>query len=138
MRATHWCQRYIGLPYVAGKFDCVELARLVQREVFHREIKLPSHRDYLREAGVAKRFAATRAQIAAEKPNVAERTDTPAEGDGVLLIARGYPQHIGIYCVVNGEPAVLHAADSSRQVVLCRLRELDIRGLRVEGFYKWT
>lgn len=134
---SHWSSAYIGRPYLEAEFDCGELARLVQREVFGREILIPVERDYMGEAGPVARFRAMARQIAAEAPRLAEPTTLPKDGDAVLLKSRGYFQHIGIYCFVDGEPWVLHASDASMQVVRTRVRELEIRGLRIEGFYRW-
>jgi phosphatidylserine/phosphatidylglycerophosphate/cardiolipin synthase-like enzyme len=132
----HWSQRYVGRPYIEGEFDCGELARTVQREVFGREIALPTERGYMGKKG-AEKFRAMAAQIDTEKTRIAERTEAPQEGDAVLLVARGYLQHVGVYCLI-GEPWVLHAADTARQVLLARVRELAAKGLRVEGYYRWT
>ena len=51
---SHWTQPYIGRTYQEGAFDCADLARLVNREVFKREIRLPAGRDYAGKAGAAK------------------------------------------------------------------------------------
>lgn len=135
---NHWTERYVGLPVGEG-FDCAELARLVNREVFGREIQVPGERDYIGAESVRARFSAMQSQIAQELPACAEPTDAPVDGDGVLIKARGYLQHVGIYCLVDGEPCVLHAADMKvgPQVVRQRIREMPIRGLHIEGFYRW-
>lgn len=133
----HWSSAYIGRPYIEGEFDCGELARVVQREVYRREINVPTERGYLSEAHPVARFRAMARQIEAAAPACAEPTTLPKDGDAVLLKSRGYLQHIGVYCFVDGEPCVLHASDASMQVVRTRLRELEIRGLKCEGFYRW-
>jgi len=136
-RLTHWTDPYVGRRYVEGEFDCGELARTVQREVFGREIRLPSARDHHHADGALAKFRAMSAQIDACKDNVAERVDLPDEGDGVLLVTRGYRQHIGIHCVIAGERWVLHASDGTGQVVLQRERDLPVRGVTIEGHYRW-
>lgn len=133
----HWSTAYVGRPYVEGVFDCGDLARAVQLEVFGRTIKIPADRDHLVETGVVAKFRAMSEQLAAEMPKCVQPVVSPQDGDGVLLKSRGYLQHIGIYCLVDGEPCVLHASDASRQVVRTRVRELAIRGLVVEGYYRW-
>jgi hypothetical protein len=133
---AHWSDRYVGRPYVEGSFDCGALAELVQREVFAKEIHLPSERRYVGKRDV-ERFQAMASQIAAEKVNFAEPVTVPRDGDAVLLMARGYPQHIGVFCMLQGEPWVMHAADSCGQVVRCRIRDLASRCLAVEGYYRW-
>jgi hypothetical protein len=133
----HWSDRYVGLPYVEGEFDCADLARTVLAEVFGRDIRLPSERWYAGETGCGK-VRAMAAQIDALKTDYAAPTAAPTEGDGVLLIARARMCHIGLYCVIANEPWVLHAASHARQVVRTRVRELERLGYRVEGYYRWT
>lgn len=131
----HWSDRYVGRPYGEG-FDCAELARLVNREVFGRDILLPASRWHAGLTGAA-RLRAMRRQIAACTDDCARRTEAPAEGDGVLILARGRPTHIGLYCLIAGVPWVLHAAQGPGQVVRTRLRDMARLGWPVEGYYQW-
>lgn len=133
---AHWSDAYVGLPYVEGGFDCGDLARKVRAEVFDQAISLPSERLYVGLSGVAKVRAMHR-QIELCRDDCATPTAMPRDGDGVLIQANGYIDHIGIYCLINGEPWVLHAALDARQVIRTRLRELPLYGYRVEGFYQW-
>lgn len=135
---AHWSQRYVGRNYAEAEFDCADLARLVLREVFGREIRLPSERWYRGKSGRA-RVRAMNEQILSCRDDYAARTETPGEGDAVLLLSRGRNDHIGLYCVIGAEPYVMHCADRPvGQAVLCRVRDLPARGYAVEGFYKWT
>jgi hypothetical protein len=133
---AHWSDAYVGLPYVDGEFDCAELARTVQLEVFRRAIDLPTERQYLGLDGVAK-VRAMNAQLAACRDDYGVQTSTPQEGDAVLIVSRGRLDHIGLYCLINGEAWVLHAASGINQVVRTRLRELPLYGYSLEGFYAW-
>ncbi len=135
--AAHWSASYVGREYVPGVFDCGELARLVNREVFGREIRLPAERDYVQAGSPREKFAAMAAQIQRLKDDIARRVDAPEEGDAVLLFARGYRQHVGVACLIAGERWVLHCSDGSGRVQLQRERDLAVRGLMVEGYYKW-
>jgi hypothetical protein len=54
-----------------------------------------------------------------------------------LLIHRGYPRHVGLYCVINGEPYVLHSASARKATILTRVRSLADQGLAIEGYYRW-
>jgi hypothetical protein len=133
----HWSDPYVRMRDLAHELDCGELARLVQREVFGHEIRLPAARDYELAGGPLEKFRAMAAQIERCKDDVAARVSVPQEGDGVLLVSRGYRQHIGVHAWIAGERWVLHASDGSGQVQLQRERDLPIRGLRVEGYYQW-
>lgn len=133
---AHWTESYVGRLYVEKEFDCGVLAETVQREVFGRKVMLPTEREYVGKEG-AERFAAMARQIQENLPAVASRTERPVDGDGVLLFSRRRGQHIAVYCVVDGQRSVLHASDASRMVVRTRISELEIRGMSVEGYYKW-
>jgi len=126
---AHWSDRYVGQPYVPGENDCAELAARVQREVFGREIALPSERAF--------GLRGLTAQIDAARDDYGTRTDSPADGDAVLMRCRGKLSHIGVYCDLDGVGWVLHAVRNAGQVVRHRLRELPLQGLAVEGFYRW-
>jgi len=126
---AHWSDAYMFRPYVPGEFDCGELARLVLAEVFGRHIAIPTAR------GTGP-FADSRlvAQCCAE---IGERTDRPADGDAVVMIARGRLGHVGVYYEVRGVAWVLHNSREAGQVVRHRIRELPGTGLLLDGFYKW-
>lgn len=132
----HWSDRFVGVPYVEETFDCGELARTVRAEVFGQPIELPRERDYAGKRGVA-RVRAMRDQIAAHRDDYATPTVTPCDGDGVLLQSRGRLDHIGLYCLIGGEAWVLHAAAGIDQVVRTRVRQLELSGYRLEGYYRW-
>lgn len=124
----------VGLPYVAGEFDCMHLARLAQRTLFCREVPEPVTRHPRTRAAQAQAIEAHRAQVAQPQPQ-------PETGDAVLFIDqddRGRRQmHIGtLIFSPTGEAWVLHirAGDLS---LLQRLEDCKRCGLRVEGFYRW-
>lgn len=133
----HWSERYVGMPYVVDQFECADLCVLVNREVFRREIRLPAIRWHRGKRG-HERYQAMTDQVAAAKDDYAEPTSAPEEGDAVLLLSRGRMSHIGTYCVIQGEPWVLHAVSWAGQALLTRIRELHLQGLQVEGYYRWT
>lgn len=127
--AAHWAEAYVGIPYVVHEADCARLAERVRREQFAHVLELPreSHDNPF----------ARGATIAVHTRDFAVRTDEPKEGDGVLLLARGRLQHIGIYCLPGGVPHVLHADQGAGAVVLHRVRDLERLGFRLEGYYRW-
>lgn len=124
---SHWTNNYIGTPY--RECDCAELAQRVQREVFWREIALPSERD----GGV---FALS-AQIQRLRDDYGSRTEQPVDGDAVLMLGAGRLWHIGVYVETCDIAYVLHAIRSAGQACLHKLRDLQRMGFTVEGFYKW-
>jgi len=130
MAARHWSSQFVGLPYSHDDMDCAALCERVQREIYGRTLRLPRER--------ATGYRGQSRQILAHRDAVATITETPREGDGVLMIGRGHINHIGIYCMIGTEAWVLHAMKSAGHVVLHRLRSLPAVGLTVEGFYRWN
>lgn len=126
---SHWAEKYVGKPYIEDEYDCAELAREVLRVDFGQEIKLPTER--------ACGLLGLSRQIERMKADVAILTIEPEEGDGVLMIARGRMDHIGIYCLINGVPYVLHNSRDAGHTCLHRVRDLPHHGLTVEGYYQW-
>jgi len=126
---TCWPENYVGMAYDKKTNNCALFAERVQREVFGREIHLPidSSFNYRTQARL----------IQSHKHIYAEPTDSPFEGDAVLMNGRGNTSHIGVYCVVGGVAHVVHAMEKVGQVCLHRLRDLEKYGLAVEGFYQW-
>ncbi|MGI9142997.1 MAG: hypothetical protein ACR2IJ_07380 [Fluviibacter sp.] len=128
---NHWTEQYIGQPYEADSADCARLLAQVRREVFR--LPVPSDIEIQRAASRLGRAG----QMADLVSAYGEPTNTPKEGDAVLMLCRGRPSHIGVYTVINGEPCVLHAMENAGHVVLHRIRELGRVLLSVEGYYAW-
>lgn len=112
----HWTDRYVGLPYVEGECDCASLTERVQREQFGREIALPSAR--------ADNHRGWSEQIRQHRDDYVLPTRAPVEGDLVLMIGRGYLNHIGTLVLVEGVHYVLHAMYAARQVCMHRVARL--------------
>ena len=128
---AHWSDKYIGAPYVRGEADCARLFCRVSHEVFGREI--PGAADLDRAVSRLGRAA----QMSDGVSTLGKPTNTPHEGDAVLMICNGRPSHIGVFCVVDGERSVLHAMENAGMAVRHALRDLPRYFLSVEGFYEW-
>lgn len=127
----HWSLRYIGQPYELGSADCARLLSQVRKEVFC--LPVPDEIEVDRLGSRLGRVGQMNDLVAA----YGDLTDSPSEGDAVLMICAGRPSHIGVYCEVNNEKCVLHAMENAGMVVLHKIRELDKFFLKVEGYYKW-
>lgn len=123
---AHWTEAYIGLPYIEQVQDCAELLARVQREVFGRNVHVPSVR--------ADTPFGRSIQIAHGRDELADPVSQAQEGDAVLMQIMGR-WHVGVWFNL-GEPWVLHALKNAGQVVAHRLRDLPRYGIRVEGFYR--
>lgn len=130
-------ERYVGLAYRPGVFDCADLACLVLAEVFGRQVRLPADRNRPTDPRGQLR------EIRGWLPSVARRRalapvpQDAHDGDGVLLAAGGVVRHIGVACWLAGELYVLHNHGEATGSVLTRWRELRLLGYSVEGVYEW-
>ena len=128
---AHWSDKYIGQPYSRGDADCARLLCQVRREVFG--LPVPDDAEVERAASRLGRAA----QMADGVDEFGVRVGAPNEGDAVLMLCRGRPSHIGVFCLVDEEPCVLHAMENAGMAVRHRLRDLPRVMLSVEGFYRW-
>jgi hypothetical protein len=127
----HWSEKYIGQPYITGEADCAHTLAQIRKEVFGMDV--PTDIEVERKASRLGRLG----QMCDLVAEYGERTENPQEGDAVLMCCKGRPNHIGAYCVVNGEPSVLHAMEQAGMVVLHRIRDLERVFITVEGYYSW-
>lgn len=128
---AHWAETYIGQPYVLGDSDCARLVCTVRREVFG--LPVPEEAEPDRAASLLGRFR----QVYDGVAEFADPVENPVDGDVVLMLCRGRPSHVGVFCRVDGEDCVLHAMQNAGMTVLHRLRDLPRVNLSVEGFYRW-
>jgi len=128
----HWSESYIGKPYVLNEADCASLVCEVRAREFDGTV--PDFVLAMRENTRLKRME----QLEYLARKAVTQTDNPSEGDVVLMICRARPSHVGVYCVVDNEPSVLHAMENAKMVVRHRIRDLDKFCLSVEGYYKWN
>lgn len=124
---------YVGLDYVPGQFDCADLAVLVQREVFGRDVSLPSH---------PQGTAGQRAAVLRHRDALATRVAVPFTGAAVLFYAvnqKGdHVYHLGTAVLHRGEVKVLHNSYETGGVRLDKLQDLLSWGMRLEGYYAWN
>lgn len=128
----HWSETYIGKPYSLGDADCAALVCEVRQQEFDGTV--PDFVLALRQNTRLKRAE----QLETIARRAVSRTNTPKEGDVILMLCRGRPSHVGVYCVVDNEPSVLHAMENAKMVVRHRIRDLQKYFLAVEGYYKWN
>ena len=136
----HWAEAYIGRPWIAGKHDCADFVVAVLRQQFGRELDLPAHAESQSRAPTGATVRGWDRQIAALRADYAEPTDTPQDGDGVLMRARGARRlrryHLGLWADVGGEAHVLHCQEAAGSI-LHPIRDLALRALELEGVYRW-
>ena len=123
---SHWAETYVGMQY-SDNYDCAVMASDILAKHFGRIINLPSERD----SGVR----GTSKQIYSLKDEYAYPVQTPQEGDGVLM-KMGRLYHVGVYCLLDNIPYVLHNMKRTG-VVLHRVSALRALNTTVEGYYRW-
>lgn len=125
--------RFVGIPYCPRHMDCADLALLVQRELFGRQVVLAGKR--ARPLGSVDQAAA----IASYCDELGTAVEQPLDGDAVLMRDFDAAQagHIGIFVFTNYAPHVLHTSHKLGASVLHRVQDLQGYGLVVEGFYRW-
>ena len=127
----------VGLAYVPGRFDCMHLALLAQRQLFGRDVPWPRQAHPQGRRHQAAMIQAHCAELARPLADW-EQAET---GDGVLWTvdagAAGRGFHIGTLFVQGGERWVLHTSIELDMSVLQRLSDCASHGLRLEGFYRW-
>lgn len=126
--AHHWSDRYLGEPYLEGKFDCADFAVRVQREIFGRTVVLPSDHG----SGPFGRTAV----LSANQDDYLREIVGPEDGCAILFKVVGRVQHMGVLCIIAGEMWVLHN-QKGLGVTRKRLREMASLGYEVMGFYAW-
>lgn len=96
----HWAFEYIGDQWSAPDHDCWGFFRRVQRDRFGRDIPAVAVDAFNRRAC---------AQAVESNPEREQwvATDSPQEGDAVLLAHARHPSHVGLWIDVDGG-GVLH------------------------------
>ena len=119
---------FIGLPYDEAELDCADLAVLIQRSLFGKEINLPGRRQ---------RLNAPAAAINRYSGELARRIEPEELQDGDVIVFADGALHIGTVFFLSGKAWVLHTTTTGGYSLLQPLSDLPGYGLRTEGFYRW-
>lgn len=125
----------VGMPHVDGEFDCAHLAKLAQQRLWGRQLAWPLPQKH--PSGVRSRAAA----VLRWREQLTDPVARPAAGDVVLFLrvleSGQRDWHIGTVLMAHGQPWVLHTHGGLAASVLEPLSACRMRGLHVEGFYRW-
>lgn len=124
----HPAERFVGVAYDAETMDCADFVATVRMELHGHEVRMPNGRP---------RGKAGQAALGELSRAYGERTESPQDGDLVLMKRGRGLWHVGLHYRINGEAWVLHAMDKGSQSVLTRVRELSTLGLILDGVYSW-
>ena len=122
-------ERFRGIPYDEDEMDCADVVVLVQRELFGREVHLPNGRPRGRRGQL---------ELGELSKAYATRTETPRDGDLVVMFEHGVPGHVGVYFWLAHDAWVLHSTERIGCSELHLARELPNWGARIEGYYSWV
>lgn len=125
----HSAEQFVGIPYDEQTFDCADLVAHVRREMFGHEVRLPNGRPRGEEGQIA---------LGELSKAYAVHTDTPKDGDLVLMKRRAGVGHVGLYFRIAGEGWVLHSNETDGASVLQRVRDLHTWGAIVSGYFAWA
>lgn len=124
---AHWCERYLGEPWIAGEHDCWAFARRVWREQFHLDVPPV-------DVDASARLACSRAFAGHAEREHWQPVLKPNEGDAALIGKSARPSHVGLYVDANGG-AILHCVQGFG--VVCQSpKALQTAGWRVLGYYR--
>ncbi|KAF1710308.1 hypothetical protein CSC70_06335 [Pseudoxanthomonas kalamensis DSM 18571] len=125
---AHPAEAFVGMVYDEQRFDCADFVAHVRRELHGHEVKLPNGRPRGEHGQVV---------LGELSKSYAHRTDTPADGDLVLMKRRAGVGHVGLFYRIGGEEWVLHSNETNGASILHRVRELPLWGALIEGYYAW-
>lgn len=132
--ADHWALPYIGMPWEAGAkgpdvFDCWGFIVWVNRHHYGRD--LPD----IPPAAEGNLLALARKFRDHPERKRWHFTDTPKEGDAVLLRQSRHPIHVGIWLDLDGG-GVLHCVKGNG-VVFQTPQSLQMCAWHIEGYYQF-
>lgn len=122
----NWTRKYLQIEY--KKMNCSKFAEFVLRDHFKREFTFPQSKGSI--------FNQSK-QIRDNIPKFAKKTESPKDGDLVLMHGLRRMCHVGLYVNINGIDYVLHCESKMTCSALHRFRDLTTMGFSVEGVYSW-
>ncbi len=125
-------QEYVGREYRAGLYDCAHLAADVQRDLFGKEIALPTQHPM--------GTAGQRALVNGMRDELAIQIVDPVNGCAALLKEQtdaGCLLHIGTVALYLDEAWVLHNSAKLGSAHLHRLKDLNRWGMSLSGYFQW-
>lgn len=76
-------------------------------------------------------------QIKDHLPKFCYKTDSPKDGDLVLMHGRRRMCHVGMYVKIGRSGYVLHTESSMKTAALHKISNVFFNGYTVEGVYTW-
>jgi hypothetical protein len=124
----HWSRKYLKIPY--EKMNCSEYVEFVLRDHFKIDFTFPQNKGnvFSQSAQIKSDFV---------KFASAQKTDSPSEGDLVMMNGIRKMCHIGLLVKIKNVLYVLHNQKNIGSASLHKIKDLGNFGLTLEGVYKW-
>lgn len=126
---AHWTSKYISIPY--KKMHCSAFAEYVLKDKFNIDFKFPQS-----EGTIFNQSEQIKKHIP-EFSYYPEKTDSPKDGDLVLMHGKRLMCHVGLYVEIKGIGYVLHSESSIGCACLHKINQIKLYGYSVEGIYRW-
>lgn len=124
----HWSDKFVGIPYIEGRYDCADMCAQVEKVIFDKDLVLPQHKpDTDGEASE---------MIDKGIEELAVKTDRPKDGDLVLMRSSGKLNHLGVFFRIFATEYVIHNHRTIGAVIVNRISDLRRRRIQVEGYYR--
>ena len=124
---THWALKYIGKPWICGKYDCWGLVQ----DVYHTELGIELSPIVTNASDLRQVFC----EFAKETNYNDFRPITKLKNNAVVVLSQGkYPSHVGIWLDVDGG-GILH---NQRYigVIFQKKTELNALGWKITGIWE--
>lgn len=123
---NHWAEKYLQVQY--KDMNCSKFVEHILRDHFKIDFNFPQSEGYL--------FRQSE-QIRESIPLFASRTETPKDGDLVLMHGKRRMCHVGMFVKIGIKDFVLHTEVRLKTAALHPLNALFQYGYTVEGYYTW-
>lgn len=124
----HWSCKFLSIPY--AQLNCAEFVEYVLKKQFGITFYFPQNR-----GSVFSQSADLKKYI--KRYVHPEKTDSPEEGDLVVMNGVRKMCHVGILVKIKNDFFVLHTQKNLGCACLHKLKEIKNYGLNLEGIYKW-
>lgn len=124
----HWAIQYLGQPWVEHDNDCWAFFRRVSADHFQRELSII-------EIDTANLRACIDQFLNHTEHRYWKKTDTPTDGDAVLMSQGHMPTHVGMWLDVDGG-GVLHCVKGAG-VIFTKTSQLRVLGYKVVAYYAY-
>jgi len=118
----HWIYRYLGKPFIEGKYDCLDLVIEILKNEYNKEtILFSNYEDTTLEKHKLSAFLVKK---------YFREVSTPFDGCVAVMTWSGYRTgHIGIYYIYRGTGQIIHLG--SVGAVTCKANKIQTQQIEL-------